>query len=166
MRQYGVSGLRLERGALVVETPRYSGTGAGGARYTVTATEATTPLDRPEEIALRNATLEYVPAGGTALFVAAAAAGMNTATEIVTIPGLASVSGADGMQAALENVRVDMAADLTLADGPVQITLADGTLITGASMRRDGTARTWTFTRATVVLDGLPAAETAPEATP
>ncbi|MEO7223173.1 MAG: hypothetical protein ABIY37_11930, partial [Devosia sp.] len=31
-RQYGISGIRIDRGAVVVEAPKYSGTGGDGSR--------------------------------------------------------------------------------------------------------------------------------------
>ena len=45
LRQYGVSGIRVDRGNVVVEAPKYSGTGSDGARYLVTAREARSPID-------------------------------------------------------------------------------------------------------------------------
>src|SRR5690348_14116876 len=58
--QYGVSGIRIDRGVVVVEAPKYSGTGATGSRYLVSAREARTPLDRTNMIDLNDATMELL----------------------------------------------------------------------------------------------------------
>jgi len=161
-RDYGVSGIRVDRGNLVVETPQYSGTGAGGARYLVTARTARTPLARPAEIDMTDATLDYTRPGRPTYFVTAAAASADTVAQIVTIPGAAKVVGDDGLVADLFDVRAEMNAQLITSGNPVHIEMADGTLIDAASMRHDGETQRWTFTAATVVVPGLPAAEGEP----
>ncbi len=161
MREFGVSGIRVDRGNLVVETPQYSGTGSAGARYLVTAREARTPLARPGEIEMTNATLEYSRPGQATYFVTTAAATADTAAQRVTIPGDAAVTGADGLEAALTDIHADMAAETVTAGTPVSIRLANGTTIDAATMVHDGKAGLWTFTGATVVVPDLPAAEPA-----
>ena len=158
-RQYGVSGIRIDRGNVVVETPQYSGIGTDGSRYVVTAFEARTPFERPEEINMSDATLQYFEAGGSSYFVSALDASMNTKTQIVTVPGVANVTGDDGMHGTLTALRADMNTEITTADGPVDITLSDGTSIVAGSMVHDGKASLWTFTDATVIVDDLPEAE-------
>jgi hypothetical protein len=158
-RQYGVSGIRIDRGDVVVETPQYSGMGSDGARYVVTAREARTPIDQPEEIMMSDATLQFTSPGEAAYFVSAIAASMNTKTQIVEIPGIANVTGEDGLEATLRAVRSDMENEITTADGPVNIKLSDGTTIDAATMVHDGKASLYTFTDATVIMQDLPEAE-------
>ncbi len=159
LRDYGVSGIRIDRGSFVVETPRYSGTGSDGARYVVSAREARTPIDHPEEITMTDATLDYVAGGGMKLFASVGSATMNTTTQIVRIPGVADITGDDGLQATLVNVTADMAAGTTRADGQVDIRLSDGTAINASAMEYDGAASRWTFRSATVVMQDLPEVE-------
>lgn len=159
MRQYGVSGIRIDRGNVVVEAPRYSGTGTDGSHYLLTAAEARTPIGNAEEIAMSDATLEYDKARGGAFFAKAEEATMNTASQIAIVPGITAVTGDDGLQGTLSALTVDMGAEIIRADGPVDITLGDGMTITGSSMRHDGKANTWTFTDATVIMQQLPEAE-------
>ena len=158
MRQYGVSGIRIDRGNVVVEAPRYSGTGTDGSHYLLTAREARTPIGNAEEIAMTDATLEYNKASGD-FFATADEATMNTATQIAIVPGVSSVTGEDGMRGTLTALTADMGADMITAAGPVDLTLSDGTTITGTSMVHDGKANSWTFTDATVIMQGLPEAE-------
>lgn len=159
MRQYGVSGIRIDRGNVVVDAPRYSGTGADGSVYLLTAREAHTPLADSDQISMINPTLQYSRSTGGGYFGSAAAATMNTRTQIAIVPGLTSISGDDGMEGTLDSVEADMASERVTASGPVDITLANGTTITGSSMVHDGKAGTWTFTDATVIMQGLPGPE-------
>jgi len=158
-RQYGVAGIRIDRGNVVVDSPKYSGVGSDGSRYVVTATEARTPIDKPDMITMTNATLEFTKPGGSAMFGKAKLATMDTASQIVVAPGVVDVSGEDGLTGTLTDFRSDMAAEITTANGPVDITLSDGTNILGSTMLYDGKASLWTFTDATVTMNDLPGAE-------
>lgn len=159
-RQYGVAGLRVDRGHLIVETPQYSGTGAEGSHYLVSAKQAQAPLDHPEQIEMQQPTLEYTRPGRTGFFAAAETARMDTKTQVVDVPGIATISGADGMQGTLTGLRSDMTSQVTTADGPVDIMLSDGTRIVGSRMHFDGATQIWTFADAVVTVPDLPRAAT------
>lgn len=156
-RQYGVAGIRIDRGNLVVDTPKYSGMGGDGSRYVVNAREARAPLSSPEVITMRAPALELTRAGRAPLFAATDEAVMNTSTQIVDIAGLASISSADGLEGTLSDVHTNITAGTTEARGPVSLRFADGMSIVAASMVYDGA--TWNFTRATVTLAELPRGE-------
>ena len=158
-RQYGVSGIRIDRGNVVVETPQYSGMGTDGSRYLITAREARTPLERPEEISMADATLQYSKTGEGAYFISTVEASMNTATQTVEIPGVANVTSEDGLEGTLNAVRADMENEITTAEGAVKIRFSDGTTIDASSMVHDGKAGLWTFSNAIVVMNDLPEAE-------
>jgi lipopolysaccharide export system protein LptC len=156
-RQYGVSGIRIDRGVVVVEAPQYSGTGSDGSRYLVSAREARTPLDRSDMIELTDATLELLQSGGITYFARSAAATMDTGSEKVTAPGVVAVTGSDGLEGTLTDVEVDSPAEVVVSNGAVDLLLPDGTTIVADGMVHEGKARLWTFTRATVVVPDLPA---------
>lgn len=158
-RQYGVAGISIDRGNVVVEAPQYSGTGSDGSRYLVNAREARTPLDRSEEIEMTDATLELLQAGGITYFVTAKTAHLNSRRETVFAPGLVDVTGSDGLVGTLNEVDVDSRKEIVVSKGPVDLLLSDGTIIQGATMVRDGKAQTYTFTNATVIVPDLPEAE-------
>jgi hypothetical protein len=158
-RQYGVSGIRIDRGAIVVEAPKYSGTSSAGSRYLVSAREARTPLDRSNIVEMTDATLELIQSSGNSYFAKAATATMNSAAETVFAPGTVSVTGTDGLEGTLTDVDVDSGNDMVKSNGQVNLLLPDGTTIDAATMVRDGKAQLWTFTRATVIVPDLPAAD-------
>ncbi len=157
-RQYGVSGIRIDRGNIVVEAPRYSGTGSNGTRYLVSAREARTPIDRSTLIDMTDATLEMLQPGGKSYFANAAAATLDTANDEVTAAGTVAVAGSDGLEGTLTDVTVDNASEVLTSHGAVDLMLPDGTTIVADTMVRDGKSQTWTFTRATVVVPDLPEA--------
>ena len=157
-RQYGISGIRIDRGTVVVEAPKYSGMGGDGSRYLISAREARTPIDRSHLIEMIDASLELVQTGGTSYFAKSATATMNTRANTVKAPGSVAVTGSDGLEGTLTDVDVDSDADLITSNGAVDLKLPDGTTVVAATMLRDGPAGTWTFTQATVVVPDLPEA--------
>ena len=157
-RQYGVSGIRIDRGTLVVETPRYTGT-SGSARYVVSAQEARNPLDRSNEITMTDVTLELVQSSGASYFARADEASVDTRTELVTAPGVVTLTGSDGLEGTLTDVVSDSANDVITSNGAVDLLLSDGTTIVAETMLHEGGKKLWTFTRATVVVPGLPGEE-------
>ena len=159
-RQYGVSGIRIDRGQLVVETPQYSETGDDGSRYLVTAEAARTPLDNPNSIAMTSPDLLFERPGKAPFHAVAESATIDTNTHRVTIPGITRVSSADGMFGTLSQVTSDMSAQVTVAEGPVDLTFPDGSHLVAANMHFDGAADIWSFDRATLTVPNLP--KTAP----
>jgi lipopolysaccharide export system protein LptC len=160
-RQYGVAGIRIDRGSMVVEAPQYAGSGSDGSRYLATAREARTPLGGGDVIDMNDATLELLQPDGTTYFATARTAQLNTAAETIVAPGIVDVTGSDGLVGTLTDVDMNSATDILTSKGPVDLLLADGTTIVGADMVRDGKLQTFTFTRVTVVVPDLPEAETA-----
>lgn len=158
-RQYGVAGIRIDRGNLVVEAPQYSGTGSNGSRYLATAREARTALAGSSDIDMTDATLELLQGDGTTYFATAKTAHMNTATELLKAPGLVDVKGSDGLLGTLNDVEMDNRSEILISNGAVDLLLPDGTTIVGDTMLRDGKSQTYTFTNATVVVPDLPDAE-------
>lgn len=155
-RQYGVAGIRVDRGNLVVETPQYSGIGADGSHYLVSAKQARAPLDHPDQVEMQSPTLEYTRPDRTGYFGAAEMARVDTRTQVVDVPGIATISGTDGTQGTVTGLRSDTTSQVTTAEGPVDITLSGGTRILASRMHFDGATQTWTFADAVVMLPDLP----------
>eukprot|EP01035_Chromulina_nebulosa_P011010 gene11010-14738_t len=148
-QQYGVSGIRIDRGNLVVETPQYSGMGTDGSRYLVKAREARTPLGVSGRIDMIDAMLDYTRPGHSAFHVRGATASVDTARQYVTVPGVARLNSDDGMHGTLTEVRSDLKAEITRAEGPIDITFTDGTHLEAADLLYEGKLSYWTFNRST-----------------
>jgi hypothetical protein len=158
-RQYGVSGISIDRGQLVVETPQYSATGADGSRYQVSAKEARTDLTHPDTIAMTDPHLLFGRPGKPAFRAVAASARVETTRHVVTIPGVVEVASDDGLSGTLHDVTADVEAQLTDARGPVDLIFPDGTHLVADSLHFDGHAALWTFDNATLTVAGLPGAQ-------
>ena len=158
-RQYGVSGIHIDRGTIVAETPQYSGITGSGARYVVSAREARSPLDRSNEIEMTDVTLELAQASGKTYFANAEHATVDTHTNLVTAPGVVTLTGSDGLQGTLTDVVSDSQSDTVTSNGAVNLTLSDGTTIVAETMVNEGAKQLYAFTRATVVVPVLPGAE-------
>jgi len=158
-RQYGVSGIRIDRGQLVVETPQYSETGDDGSRYLVTAEAARTPLDNPNTISMTSPDLLFERPGKAPFHAVADSATIDTSTHRVSIPGVTHVRSADGLFGTLTEVRSDMTEQVTIAEGPVDLTFPDGSHLVAGNMHFDGPADIWTFERATLTVPNLPKAK-------
>ena len=155
-RQYGVSGMRIDRGNLVVETPQYSGMGTDGSRYVVNAHEARTPLGVSGLINMTDATLVYSRPGHSTFHAHGATASLDTTRQYVTVPGIAKINSDDGLHGTLAEVRSDFKSEITLAEGPIDITFPDGTHLKASDMHYDGKTAYWTFHRSTLVVPNLP----------
>jgi hypothetical protein len=159
-RQYGVSGLRIDRGNLVVETPQYTGIGADGSRYVVKAREARTPLDNTSHIDMTDATLDYTRPGKPAFHATGTRATMDTTRQFVTVPGVATLNSDDGMHGTLADVESDIRSSTTTAQGPVDMTFEDGSNLKAANMHYDGKKAYWVFERVTLLIPNLPHSNT------
>jgi hypothetical protein len=154
--QYGVSGIRIDRGNMVVETPQYSEIGSDGSRYLVAARDARTPLAHPGVIEMSEPSLSFIRPQRSPMHAHAASGTVDTDRHYVTAPGLVSVTSDDGLYGTMQNVRADMRAQVTVADGPVDLTFPDGSHLTADNLRFDGSTALWSFDRATLVVPNLP----------
>lgn len=155
-QQYGVSGIRIDRGNLVVETPQYSEIGTDGTRYLVVARDARTPLLSPGVIEMTEPKLSMLRPGRSPLHASGATAQVMTDEHAARVPGLVSVTSDDGLFGTLHDVHADMRRQVTTADGPVDLTFPDGSHLTADGMRVDGATQLWTFDHATLVVPDLP----------
>jgi|GEM_PF-417796 len=155
-QQYGVSGLHIDRGNLVVETPQYTGIGADGSRYVVKAREARTPLDNTSLIDMTDATLDYSRPGKPVFHATGKTATMDTGRQYVTVPGITTLNSDDGMHGTLTGVHSDIRGSVTTANGPVDMTFEDGSNLQAANMYYDGKKAYWVFERVTLVMPDLP----------
>jgi hypothetical protein len=157
--QYGIAGIAIDRGHLVVETPQYTATMADGTRFIVNAGQARVSVDRSDEVELVDATLVYDRPGRPAMYAASDSALLESARQTVEVPGVATVSSEDGLSGTLTAVRANLDTQITRADGAVDLTLPDATTIVADNMVFDGKTQVWTFEHATVVIPQLPEPE-------
>ena len=155
-RQYGVSGISIDRGQLVVETPQYSEIGEDGSRYLVSAREARADLTNPDSITMVDPHLLFDRPGKPAFRAVAASAHVETTRHFVRLPGVVQLSSDDGLSGSLHDVTADLHAQLTDAKGPVRIIFPDGTQLSARNLHFDGKIAQWTFDDASLTVAGLP----------
>ena len=68
-----------------------------------------------------------------------------TLKQVLAVPGSASVGDSAGNAGMLQNVSVNLAARTLTTDGPVSITMADGSTIEAAGLDYDATTDRWDF---------------------
>ncbi|HVY52410.1 MAG TPA: hypothetical protein VHA07_12725 [Devosia sp.] len=158
-QQYGVSGIRIDRGNLVVETPQYSEMGTDGTRYLVVARDARTPLLSPGVIEMTEPRLSMMRPGRSPLHATGASATVSTDEHAASVPGVVAVTSDDGLFGTLHDVHADMRRQLTTAKGPIDLTFPDGSHLTADAMQVDGSTQLWTFSNATLVVPDLPHAQ-------
>jgi lipopolysaccharide export system protein LptC len=155
-RQYGVSGIRIDRGNLVVETPQYSEIGSDGTQYFVAARDARTPLNSPGEIEMADPKFTYVRPGRSPFHATALTGSVNTETHLVRAPGRVTVTTDEGLVGTMYELNADMRAQVTTAKGPVDITMPDGSHLTADDLHYQGSTNVWTFHNATLEVPDLP----------
>jgi lipopolysaccharide export system protein LptC len=158
LRQYGISGIRIDRGALVMDAPQYSAVGSDGARYNATARDAHAAIGDPKMITMDDAALELVRTRGNTLHLTAETVVADTARNIVMVPGIATLRDDKGMHGTLSRVRADLDAGTAVGEGPLDLTFEGGAHLTAGGMRYDGLGARWSFDHVTLVLPGLPEA--------
>ena len=164
-RQFGVSGISIDRNNLVVETPSYSATGADGTRYTMEAASARAALNNPDAIALTTTAITLNQPSGSIFTLKASDAEMTMSTQQLAMPG-ATIAGNDGMHGTLNDVVADLSRRNIVARGKVNIVFSDNSSIDASAMDYNSRTQTWTFTAATVILPETPGSSQAPAATP
>jgi hypothetical protein len=77
----------------------------------------------------------------------------------MTVPGQAIVSNSGGDRGTLDNVVVNLPDQTLKATGAVDITMADGSRVTGIGLDYDAKTSIWTFGRSTVTLPETPGSD-------
>jgi lipopolysaccharide export system protein LptC len=156
LRQFGVSGIRIDRGALVVDAPQYSAVGASGAHYTASAKEARAPIANTRLIAMDAAVLTLEQPGHPTMHLTAPIANADTEKQIFSVPGTATFTDSAGLHGTLAQLEADVGSGIIVARGPVAMAFPNGATLNAASMRYDSTAQTMTLARVTFTAPGLP----------
>ena len=136
LHQYGISGIRIERGALVVDAPQYSAVGSNGAHYTASAKAARAPLADTNSVHHGRLVLSW--RGRAADAASGGATGVaDMRKNIFTIPGTATLTDDAGLHGTLQQLEADLDAGIFVARGPVALTFRNGATLSAANMRFD-----------------------------
>jgi lipopolysaccharide export system protein LptC len=142
-RDYGVSGIHLDRNRLVIDTPRYQGVTEAGLRYSVVAETASAEVSNANIIELGTATLEVTRPDGVSFTARAKSARYDLIGGTVVVPGVAEVVDSRKTHAILHNAHADWGAQIITARDGADITFADGTRLLAKSLVMYGADNRW-----------------------
>lgn len=154
--RFSIGSLAVTPDSIGIAAPEYAGVLDDGARYRVWARAATQRLDTPHLLDLEDAALRLERPNGIATDLNAAAARLETESELVLIEGTTHVEDSTGTVATLMRSRFDWAAQTLASDGPVVIDYADGTRLEADALAYDAKGAIWTFSRVKVTLPDTP----------
>ena len=158
LRQYGVAGIRIDRGALVVDAPQYSATGANGAHYTARAKLARSPIGDTHMIAMESAELSLQRPGHPTMQLSAPLANADTEAERLTIPGTATLTDSSGLHGTLKQLEADVRSGIIVARGPVEMIFRNGATLSASNLHYDSATEMWTLEHVNFVAPDLPEA--------
>jgi lipopolysaccharide export system protein LptC len=165
-QRFAAAGISIDRGTLIVDTPRYSGTLSTGAAYTLSADEARIAVDRTNIIDV-SGVLVTLTDGSQRMDARAAEARIDTTGQRVEVDGRFAIGDNAGNSGVLNRSVIDWPAQRLSSTGPAEITFADGTALSaGGGLLYDAAREVWTFTGVRLVIPGSdpapPLSEVAP----
>jgi lipopolysaccharide export system protein LptC len=150
--QFKVGNISFDGGTVIVDTPSYSGVMADGDIYKVGAEAANTTVTNLDVINLTNASLLLTKPSGDKMVASAKTGAFNTVSQIMTVPGAATMSDSNGNTGTMNEVVVNLPDQTLKAAGHVHITTPNGMVIDGDGLDYASKTAIWTFGRSTVTL--------------
>ena len=154
VQDFGVSGIRIERDRLLIETPRYEGVTESGMRYKVVAETASALIAEADIIELGNAKLDLVRPDGSSLAATAKTALYNLVAQTVEVEDVAYVQDSRDTRGTLYNTFVDWAVQTIDARDGADITFADGTSLVAGGLKFFMKDNRWDMSDVTLVTEG------------
>lgn len=146
--EYGISGVTLDKDALVIKTPEYAGTATNGTEYSVKAEQAQALLTNTSVLDLKNVTLDIERPDGFALTAVSELAQYDLEQQTVTVPGQMNVVDSRQTDAVLHRSFINWSEQKLTASGGAHLVFSDGTTLDGDTLVFDGANVEWTFTNA------------------
>lgn len=146
--EYGISGVTLDKDALVIKTPEYAGTAANGTEFSVKAEQAQALLTNTSVLDLKNVTLDIERADGFTLKAVSELAQYDLERQTVTVPGQMNVVDSRQTDAVLHRSFINWSEQKLTASGGAHLVFPDGTTLDGDTLVFDGANVEWTFTNA------------------
>jgi len=156
---FGFANISLDRDNLVVDTPSYSGVGAGGTLYRVEAASARAALGNTDLIHMNGARFSMTQPGGTAFIADADTAQLHLSAQRVSVTGETRISGDSGLSGTIVDARINIEAQSLVSDGPANLVFSNGTTLTADTMAYEAETEVWTFNGVTLDFPATPGEE-------
>jgi lipopolysaccharide export system protein LptC len=153
---FGFANITIDRDNLVVATPSYSGVGTDGTVYTVGADSAKAAIGNTDLIHLYGATFSLKQPTGASFAARADTASLRLSDQIVSVTGITSVEGSNGMSGTVRDAELEVATETMKSGGEVDFTFAGGSTLKADSMSYDGEGQRWNFNKVELYLTGTP----------
>lgn len=153
---FDFANITIDRDNLVVETPSYSGVGADGTVYTVSAETARASIGDTDLVRMTGASFALKQPSGARYEARAGKATMRLSSQLLTIEGPTQITGSNGLSGTVVDAEVEVGAERMRSAGGVRFIFQGGSTLEAENMTYDGKAQLWTFKRATVTLASTP----------
>ncbi len=153
-RDYGISGLGIDKGQVIIDAPRYGGNLPDGSRYEVSAEVARVHIDATDMFDLEKARITITQPDGYQMVASAGEALLDLGRQTVRVPGLMQTRDSKNVTGELRDTLIDWNTQTLQADGPVAFDFSDGARIQGRSLTYDAASRSWDFAGAVYTVPG------------
>ncbi len=144
-KEYGISGLRVDKEQVVIDGARYGGVTDDGTRYEIIAEKARVQVNNTDIIDLEIAEITINAPDGYQLIATAPVAQMDLGAQTVLVTGVMYTKDSDNVIGELHNTIIDWPSQVLTASGPVRFEFADGAIINAQSLVYDASIPIWDF---------------------
>lgn len=142
---YGIAGLTIEDGKVVISDPRYGGQTGDGMSYDVVADAALVSMEDPDQIDMRNATITTLDENDYKMDASAAFAHLDLGREHVTVDGRMTTIDSDGVIGELYRTEIFWRGQRMVSEGPVRFDFEDGSAIASDTLTYNSNRDIWRF---------------------
>lgn len=154
VKDYGISGLRVDKDQVVIDQPRYGGTMPDGARYEIVAEVARVQINTTDIIDLEKAEITIEQNDGYKMVATAPFAQLNLTAQNVRVDGVMHTLDTKNVTGELNDALIDWKNQVLTTSGPVEFIFEDGVTIEATSLIYDATLSKWDFIGATYTVPG------------
>lgn len=153
-KDYNISGVRLERDKVVIQTPQYNGTMANGTTYFISSETANTEIGGGDIFDLNNAKFDMTRKDGLTMQIKSKQAIYNILDESVYVKERMIVNDSRGIKAELFNSLIDWNKQTLVTKDSVKIEFSDGSILNSKTLTYDNKSSTWKFNDVIFVMEG------------
>jgi len=144
-KDYGLNAIRIDRGQVVVDTPRYSGVMSNGTSYEIVAKVARARINSTDIINLEDATITIREKTGYEMIATAPEAQLRLSDQKVIVNSMMRTIDSNGVRGQLTNSVINWPTQTLTTTGPVRIEFKDGTILEAQALLYDARTSAWDF---------------------
>lgn len=157
--RFSISGIKIDRENLVVDTPELSSTLHDGTTVSLSAQSAHILATDSDKVALSEVRFASALANGPELSATAAQAQLTLSRQVVEVPQVTEFVSSDGGQGTAAQLKVDVMGLKISTAGPIDFRFGDGNRLSAANMNYDHASGTWVFHKVNLWISSTPGEE-------